>query len=93
MSTHKLFRQLFELPDEENYDVRELLEMVSSARIDFKNVGKEFTYEGFKEWFNRAYAINSSPSQTALYYAKLLKIIEGDNLDIIEEAAEDKGLI
>jgi|SRR5579864_730274 len=91
MNLHKLFRQLFELPDKDSYEVFEFLEKVRDARTEFENTGTEFTYERFKQWFQKVYINRYNPPHPP--YVKLLKIIEGDNLDIIEDAAEEKGLI
>jgi len=91
MNLHKAFRELFELSHEDNYTMRDLLEMVNNARNEFDNVGVPFTYEGFKQWFNKVHISGHVPPYQP--YVKLQKIIEGDNLDQIEDAAKDKGLI
>ena len=95
MTKHKLFKELFELPPDETYEINALIDLVREARMDFERVGVEFTYEGFKEYARRVYApqISSGPGHYAETYKKQLQIIEGDNLDIIEDAAEKKGLL
>ena len=100
MNKHTIFKELFELPQEDTYEIEDLLNMLREARAEFRNVGVEFSYEAFKQWFQRAYgpfpaslSSNNQSGTNRLNYEKLWKIIEGDNLDIIEEAAKDKGLL
>jgi hypothetical protein len=93
---HKLFRELFNLSVEENYDLRECMELIHEAKTDFDNVGVDFTYERFVEYAKRRYGLIIAGSANTPYaggYIRKLKIIEGDNLDKIEDAAKDKGLI
>jgi len=94
MNNHKLFRHMFELPEEDRGDINQLVDILSGAEHDFRNVGVELTYEGFKEYFKRMLGpLPGAASSTRSNYSRLLKILEGDNLDIIEEAAEKKGLL
>ena len=100
MNKHRIFRELFNLPNNnEIYDFKELLDLTTEARKDFENVGVEFTYEGFIAYVKRLYepriqaVQGSSSSSYTDSYLRKLKIIEGDNLDKIEDAAIDKGLL
>lgn len=100
MNKHQIFRELFNLPNnDEIYDFKELLDLMTEARKDFENVGVEFTYEGFLSYVKRLYeprilaVQGSSSSSYSDSYIRKLKIIEGDNLDKIYDAAKEKGLI
>jgi hypothetical protein len=98
MNSHKLFREIFDLPTaEEAWHIRELIETVQEAKGEFERVGVEFSYDAFKAYAHRMYEpIINDPSNAGPYadrHKRRLKIIDGDNLDIIEEAAKDKGLL
>jgi hypothetical protein len=96
MSLHKIFREAFNFSTDDIYDLREALDLINEAKIDFTNVGMEFTYEHFVEYAKRRYTpaiTNSTGTPYANSYIRKLKIIEGDNLDKIEDAAQDKGLL
>jgi hypothetical protein len=88
---HKIFKEIFELSNEDAYILQELSEAVRDARSTFANVGTEFTYERFKEYFKRVHSYNLQKNPG--YVNPMIKVIEGDNLDIIEEEAKKKGLI
>jgi hypothetical protein len=88
MNLHKLIVELFELSNENHYKIGDILELMREARNDFEMVGVPFTYDNFKEYAKRYYSKLRSSNTT-----ELLKIIEGDNLDIIEEEAKKKGLM
>lgn len=99
MNKHQIFKELFNLSaEEEIYDFKELLDIVTEARRDFENVGVEFTYEGFTAYAKRLIEprIQASQGSNSIYsssYKRKLQIIEGDNLDKIEDAAKDKGIL
>jgi hypothetical protein len=96
MSLHKIFREMFNAPPQDIWDMREILEEIETAKADFERVGVPFTYESFIAWCHRGYdsyiQANSNPHY-ADKYKRYLKIIEGDNLDKIEDAAKDRGLL
>jgi hypothetical protein len=88
---HKLVRQSAELSNVDLSTLEEILSVVRRAREDFDNVGVEFSYDKFKEYFERAY--KEELAKNNQYYTRLKNVIYGNNLDIIEEAAVEKGLI
>ena len=99
MNPHQIFKEMFNLDDDDTiYDLKDIMQLVEEARNDYKNVGVEFSLEKFKEYAHRRYdpIIQASTTKNSRYeeqYARQLKIIDGDNLDIIEDAAKDRGLL
>lgn len=95
MNMHKLFLHMFDVSDDDVYSIEDYVRTMRDARMEFEHVGVPFTYDSFKVWFVKVYGpfptTNSNPHSRT--YDKLWKIIEGDNLDIIEDAAEKKGLV
>lgn len=92
MNLHKFVRQAIELSSNDIDTLDSIFSIIRTARQEFINVGVEFTYERFKEYFERAYKDDLANSKST-YYKNLKKIIDGDNLDKIEDVAIDKGLL
>jgi hypothetical protein len=97
MNLHKLYLQVFDLSSDDSYLIYDLMNYIREAKIEFEHVGVEFTHDSFKQWFERIYGPFNVPATANKPahrdYNKMWKIITGDNLDIIEEAAKDRGLI
>ena len=96
MNKHQLFKELFNISQQEAQDIAELTELMFTAKEDFKNVGVSFSYDTFKEYVRRRYAPminNVNGTHYTDVYKRQLQILDGDNLDIIEDAAEKKGLL
>ena len=103
---HKLFNELRKLSENERGLLQELLRESNTVEIQCKNLGVEYTDAMLINWLNNtahyrvsSLSINSPPTINTLNNTPdptaecMKKIITGDNLDIIEEAAEKKGLI
>ena len=92
MNLHKLLRQFAEQHNAEDVEAfRCLLGSLREAKKEFENVEAEFTFEKFKKWYNKTNPLDpANPYQDEV---KAHKIVDGDNLDLIEEAAEKKGLV
>jgi hypothetical protein len=95
MTKHQIFKELFNLTENEMWDYRDLINVVNEAKSEFERVGVPFSYEGFTAYFHRVAdpIIQGNNGNYSEKYVRQLKIIEGDNLDKIEDAAKDKGLI
>lgn len=104
---HKLFLEMKKLTKEERNILQELAREAETVERTCKNLGVEYTDEILINWLNATahYRISAgvsapmSPSATASNNSsdptvqKMQKIIKGDNLDMIEEIAKEKGLI
>jgi diketogulonate reductase-like aldo/keto reductase len=93
------------LTEEERDILQELVRESDNVERTCKNLGVEYTDEMLVNWLNNTahYRINgpkACASQTTApnntqdpTVKKMEQIVKGDNLDMIEEAAEKKGLI
>ena len=98
MNKHKIFKELFNYTEEDLWDIKDLIDTVYDARKDFERVGVPFSYEAFVAYLHRIadpqiQAHTTGPSKYVDKYVRQLKIIEGDNLDKIEDAAIEKGIL
>jgi hypothetical protein len=105
---HKLFLEMKKLSEEERDILQELVRESNNVERTCKNLGIEYTDDILINWLNNtahyrisaggtkavstAQPTNSNNTQDPLVQ-KMKKIISGDNLDMIEEAAKEKGLI
>lgn len=102
---HKLFIELKKLTEEERDMLQELVRETNDVERTCQNLGIKYTDEMLMNWLKNTahYRLsnvkavgttppnsNNTPDPTV---QKMEKIILGDNLDIIEETAKDKGLI
>jgi len=97
---HKIFREIFELSPDEMWKMEECMRLMADARVEFERVGVPFTYEAFVAYVERLYnghkkaaASFGSSSPITNRYSDILKIVKGDNLDLIEHKAKKKKLI
>lgn len=105
MSLHKLFKELVDLNDSERETLMESVREAVNVKRMCEQLGIPYTQDLCINYVKntssyRCRAISPSnppcpPPNTALdpETIKMSKVIIGDNLDIIEEAAKQKGLI
>ena len=102
---HKIFKEMKKLTKDERDILVELLRESDNVERTCQNLGVKYTDEILESWLNNTahyrvgvkaasptYPSNSNNS-TDPTIEQMKKIIKGDNLDIIEEAAKDRGLI
>ena len=93
MNAHKVTRELFNLEEKEFGKMYEILRLISEARRNFDLVGEKLTYDRFVQYVERNFKTYNTSGKIDKYHAEIYKIVEGDNLDKIEEAAKKKKLL
>lgn len=97
MSKHSVFKEIFNYPSEDVWALKEVIDMFAEARDAFESVGVPFSYDGFVKYAHRRIdPIIQDASMDSRYqerYKRQLSIIDGDNLDLIEEKAKENKLI
>jgi diketogulonate reductase-like aldo/keto reductase len=93
------------LSEEERDILQELVRESDNVERTCKNLGIEYTDEMLINWINNTahYRINVKPTSATQFTSpsntldptvkKMEQIVKGDNLDMVEEAAKDRGLI
>jgi hypothetical protein len=93
---HKLFDELKELSQDDRMLLQEALRDNDNVRQMCKNLGVKFSNKMLLKYIvgnQTNQGCIATPSNPVNNSKKIEKIIMGDNLDIIEEAAKKKGLI
>jgi hypothetical protein len=95
---HKLFKEMQTLSHEDLEMLNEALRQASNCRRMCEELGIRYTEKRCISWIKKHFNNNAvtsvpTPATPTNPLPKIEKIIRGDNLDIIEEAAEKKGLL
>jgi hypothetical protein len=96
MSLHKLFKELKQLSSDDRYLLNQAIREMDNVKRMCKDMGVKYSDKKLISYLRNNYTSTQGiqPVAPAPFPAKKIeKIVLGDNLDIIEEAARKKGLI